>query len=547
MVFYRKYRPQKFSEIIGQENIVKTILAQLTTGKIAHGYLFAGPKGTGKTSTARIFAKAVNCQRIASSESGSSKKNLDARRYSLVTKFGEPCNKCQSCIAVADGSHLDLIEIDAASNRGIDEIRDLREKVKLSPVSGRFKVYIIDEVHMLTTEAFNALLKTLEEPPAHVIFILCTTSPTKLPPTIISRLLRFNFRRASDDFIVSNLARIAKVEKISIDRQALATIAKISDGSFRDAQSILDQLSPLGKKITAGEVDKIASVFHEDVGLNFLKDLVNKDLKSSLSTIEKLADGDVDLSIFTSEVILLLEKILLLKMGISEGLDSDLKVRLGEVALLWAYSDIQNLMKLLLIAEGEMKIYPLPKISLILAICKFCPEPATLPRPFREKAGQAQSAQSGHENTKKSEIVRNIAKEHGNTKKPEMAQSAQRAGRKKVKSIGEIEPKWTQFLEKLKPVNAHVVALLRSTRPTSFDGVNLTIDVFYRFHKEKLEEPKIAKMIDSLLGDVMGESVKLKLNLANRETKPPKVVRESDVVEPTNEDLSRIAQEIFSK
>src|SRR5579872_7513583 len=224
-VFYRKYRPQKFSDLVGQRDIVETLLAQLASGKIAHGYLFAGPRGSGKTSTARIFAKSVNCLSYKDS------------------KFGEPCNKCQSCLAISDGSNLDLFEIDAASNRGIDEIRDLREKIKLSPVSSRFKVYIIDEAHMLTTEAFNALLKTLEEPPKHAIFILCTTASSKLPPTIISRLSRFNFKRATEDEIVAAISKIAKAEKVDIDKEAFFAVAKAADGSFRDAVSLFDQLA----------------------------------------------------------------------------------------------------------------------------------------------------------------------------------------------------------------------------------------------------------------------------------------------------------------
>src|SRR3990172_10193106 len=241
-VFYLKYRPQKFSDIVGQEHTVKTLLSQLEAGKIGHGYLFAGPRGTGKTSTARIFAKAVNCQKYTK------------------PKFGEPCNKCKSCMAVFTGSHLDLIEIDAASNRLIEDVRDLREKIKLSPVSSRFKVYIIDEAHMLTREAFNALLKTLEEPPKHAIFILATTEPSKLPSTIISRVQRFNFQRAKDEELAMALRKIIKEEGIKIDDEAIFAIAKAADGSFRDAVSFLDQLSASSQKVNKVEIKNFALV-----------------------------------------------------------------------------------------------------------------------------------------------------------------------------------------------------------------------------------------------------------------------------------------------
>src|SRR4030042_6260836 len=255
-VFYRKYRPQKFSELIGQDHIVETLLNQLESGKISHGYLFSGPKGTGKTSCARILAKAVNCQKVHSSQFTvhSKTKSVNREPKTKNLTFGEPCNKCTSCLAITDGSHLDLIEIDAASNRNIDDVRDLREKIKLSPVQGKFKVYIVNEVHMLTKEAFNALLKTLEEPPPHAIFILCTTEIAKLPQTIISRVQRFNFSRATDDQLSHAIGKIAVNEGIKLEPEATRAIIKASDGSFRDAISLLDQLSASKKIIRASDV-----------------------------------------------------------------------------------------------------------------------------------------------------------------------------------------------------------------------------------------------------------------------------------------------------
>src|SRR5207253_2819718 len=223
---YRKYRSQTFGDLVGQDAASRALQGAIISGRVAHAYLFSGSRGTGKTSAARLLAKAINC-------TGRSRDSA------------EPCNRCQSCLEMTAGSALDLIEIDAASNRGIDEIRDLREKVNLAPALGPFKVYIIDEAHMLTEPAFNALLKTLEEPPAHVVFILCTTDAQKIPLTVIGRCQQFVFRRHSEEQIVSRLSYIASAEKVSVDPHAMALIARTAQGSMRDAVGLLDQLVPL--------------------------------------------------------------------------------------------------------------------------------------------------------------------------------------------------------------------------------------------------------------------------------------------------------------
>ncbi|HKF16095.1 MAG TPA: DNA polymerase III subunit gamma/tau [Candidatus Dormibacteraeota bacterium] len=223
---YRKYRSQSFGDLVGQEATSRALQGAIATDRVAHAYLFSGTRGTGKTTTARLLAKAINCMRRGPGTA-------------------EPCNECESCLQVQSGSALDLIEIDAASNRGIDEIRDLREKVNLAPALGRKKVYIIDEAHMLTTEAFNALLKTLEEPPEHVVFVLCTTDANKVPLTVLGRCQQFVFRRFSDEQIVGRLGKVASGEGIVVEPSALALIANVAQGSMRDAIGMLDQLVPL--------------------------------------------------------------------------------------------------------------------------------------------------------------------------------------------------------------------------------------------------------------------------------------------------------------
>lgn len=529
-VFYRKYRPQKLADLIGQEHVRETLLASLESGKIGHGYLFSGPRGSGKTSTARILAKALNCEVYAKD-----KKNH---------KYGEPCNKCNACREITDGSYLDLIEIDAASNRGIDEIRDLRDKIKLSPVLGRFKVYIIDEVHMLTTEAFNALLKTLEEPPAHAIFILCTTLAEKLPQTIISRLLRFNFKRASASDLSGAITKIAKHEGIKIDKEAISAIAKVADGSYRDALSILDQLS-VGKTILEKDVKTAYRLTSARALLGFLEAVFDGDLKASVLKVEEIG-ATHDVPTFIIDAILLLKKLLFLKIGASVLEVSEYTAdELEELAAKASYDQIQNLMKLFLVAEGETRLYPLPEIALTLAVCKFLPEAeigvgsVSFPRqPKLPAVGNPSTVTGGKkERVGDANPDTNIARSEKNIK----------ISKKEAKSLAELEAKWGEFLAKVRPLNAHVVALLRSTRPSAFDGANLVLEVFFKFHKEKLEEPKIMNLLCEILEKVLGKPVSLKFILANRESRPTKTVTVSDVAEIGDDELSKMAAEIFSK
>ncbi|MBR0104763.1 MAG: DNA polymerase III subunit gamma/tau, partial [Firmicutes bacterium] len=247
---YRKYRPKVFSDVIGQEHIVKTLKNQIAGGKISHAYLFCGTRGTGKTSTAKIFARAINC---------------------LNPKDGEPCMECEMCVADMEGRSVNVIEIDAASNRGIDSIKELREDIKYAPAEGTYKVYIIDEIHMLTTEAFNALLKTLEEPPKHVVFILATTDPQKIPATILSRCQRYDFKRITAEEITETIKKYLELEGINADEDAVKYVAYLGDGSMRDSLSILDQCLAYfsDEHIT---LEKILDVTG-DVDISFYKDI----------------------------------------------------------------------------------------------------------------------------------------------------------------------------------------------------------------------------------------------------------------------------------
>ncbi len=548
MVLYRKYRPQKLADLVGQERVVESLLRSLESGKIAHGYLFSGPRGTGKTSTARILAKAVNCNVYSPqsadyvSKKSSSQKSVDSR-----PTFGEPCNKCAACKAITDGSYLDLIEIDAASNRGIDEIRDLREKIRLSPVAGLFKVYIIDEVHMLTTEAFNALLKTLEEPPSHAIFILCTTEDNKLPETIKSRLVRFNFKRANNADLEKAIARICKAEKIEIAKEALGAIVRAGDGSYRDALTVLEQVSNIGGKISEADVLGVIKISVHSLGLEFAKLIVARDLPKLAGKLEE-ASADLDLLVFNRELLLFFEKLLYFKIGTLnfEELDPQLAKVYMEIAEEIDFDQLQKLLKVLLIVEGDMKYYPLPQISLLLAFTKWCGEPEVSQREKeKEGKGDREGLEGNHKVEEKVVEIKVESKEVVGKPKEEKATKFAKAGNL---TLDDVMSNWGVFLARIRPVSPHILALLRSTRPVSVDGDTLNLEVFFRLHKDRLEEPKIMDLLCDTFSEILESRVAFKMQLADRTSKPPPAVSKSNVAEPVEgQDVSRLAEEIFLK
>jgi DNA polymerase-3 subunit gamma/tau len=275
---YRRYRSQTFAEVIGQEHVTRTLKNAIATGQVAHAYLLAGARGVGKTSIARIIAKAVNCPKA---------------------KSGDPCDACENCIAIREGRFLDLIEIDAASNRGIDEMRDLREKVRFAPSMGQYKVYVIDEAHQLTNEAFNALLKTLEEPPPHVIFVLATTESQRIPATIVSRTQRFDLRRIPHQKMVQQLAAIAKAEKWQVDQPALEAISRHAQGSLRDAESILDQVATFAEgKVGVKDVDDLLGATDWEETSALFDAIAANDAAKAVGLVRTLVDDGRDLRLF---------------------------------------------------------------------------------------------------------------------------------------------------------------------------------------------------------------------------------------------------------
>ena len=351
---YRRWRSQTFDELIGQEHVTQTLRNALRDGRIAHAYLFTGPRGTGKTSMARLLAKAVNCLHPDPAQ--------------------RPCNSCEICGAIMRGSLLDLIEIDAASNRGIDEIRDLRDKVNFSPSQARYKVYVIDEVHMLTPEAFNALLKTLEEPPPHVIFVLATTEPHKIPDTVLSRCQRFDFRRIPTYKIVERLAFILEQEDRRAEQGALEMIARSAEGCMRDAISLMDQLlSYGGDVITESQVQAVRGTISGQAIVALADFLVAGDAASGLALINQMASEGIDLRQLAIQLVAHLRSVLLCRVGGKEarGILTDLSEE--QLAIVQGQADlldvlvVTNAVRLLNQAGQDMRDAAFPQLVFELA------------------------------------------------------------------------------------------------------------------------------------------------------------------------------------
>jgi DNA polymerase-3 subunit gamma/tau len=469
-MLYRKYRPQKFSEISGLLSVKKTLLSQVKDGKIVHAYLFAGPRGTGKTTTARILAKAINC---------------------LDSKKGEPCRKCRVCKQIEEGRYLDLIEIDAASNRGIDDIRSLREKVRLAPSVGSYKVYIVDEAHMLTKEAFNALLKTLEEPPKHAIFILCTTEPYRLLETIRSRCQRFNFERASVPLLVERLREISRKEKAKLGEEELTEIAKASSGGFRDAETLLEQVITGGQKV--GDLVGIATLDNLEEFFDFL---IAGETSPALVYINDLFDKGVRMDLLNEKILEYLRDLLLINVGVGESLVEVGKERFAKMvkqASLLSPKRLNFMISKFTHSQDNFVQSSIATLPLEVAVVEVTH--------WEEGEEEAPSSLPEKEEEKVEE----------------------KAPRKAVKApVVSPDGRWQELMQRVKPLNHSIAALLRSCEPVGVKGKRFTIRAFYPFHKERLEEPRNRTILEGLVKEIYGKRITLKTELSDKKDSPKK-------------------------
>jgi DNA polymerase-3 subunit gamma/tau len=483
---YRKYRPQFFAELVGQDHIRTTLQNQIATGKLAHAYLFCGMRGVGKTTVARLLAKAVNCESRKSGE-------------------GEPCGKCESCVAIADGKSLDLIEIDAASNRRIDDVREIREHIPVGPVKSRYKVIIVDEVHMMTTEAFNALLKTLEEPPAHVIFILATTEVHKVPDTILSRCQRFDFRRLSVNDLIKRLETLVVAEKVKVEAEILKQIAQLAGGSTRDAESYLGKILSLGvKNITHQEASLVLP--HSDIKstLELVEHLVNRRTSEAVALVNNFLEEGGELSTFHKQVLEIMRKLLLIKLGgtspsyANMELTTEQEAKLADLSREITYARLQDMLRHWLGASESFRQTELLQLPTELAIVTIC-----------ENRGEVADSVITPKSTNNSTGVSTGKKE---VLLPKNDLSA-------PVTLAQISERWNEIVIKLREFNHSLSFILSIAKPVKLDGKTLTISFQYKLHQERVNDHKVKEAIQKALLDVLAVDFVIKTIVSEAQEK----------------------------
>jgi len=496
-VFYRKWRPQTLAQVVGQQNITSTLLNALKSGHISHAYLFCGPRGTGKTSTGRILAKAVNCL---------TNKGKD-----------EPCNKCHMCKAITEGSALDVIEIDAASKTSVEDVRELRDKINYAPAEASYKVYIIDEVHMLSTSASNALLKTIEEPPPQVIFILATTEIHKVLPTVMSRCQRYDFRRVSQADIVSKLANICSSESLKVAPEALKLIARKSTGSLRDAENLLEQLTTYhGSEVTLEQAKDTLGIIGDKRSQELASAILKGDAITGIKLINSVSEDGIDLRQFNRELIEYLRQLMLVKTGSYDALDITPE-ELASIKQTASHSSLEQTLKAIKsLSQLDFNSTGNPTLGLELVVLDLSSTAA--------REAETRPVNAGATPIKEKEVTREVKKatpsiEQKITVKPKKKEeskvSEEKTPVKPAKTpvnpdnkLEYLKNNWNDIIEQA-PANTRktaALAILRSAgvRPVSFENDMVTLSFKYSYHKDKIDEPENKRIAAEIIGCYLG-------------------------------------------
>ncbi|HEY8861538.1 MAG TPA: DNA polymerase III subunit gamma/tau [Candidatus Limnocylindria bacterium] len=489
---YRRYRSQTFAEVVGQEHVTRTLKNAIANGQVAHAYLLAGARGIGKTSIARIIAKAVNCPKA---------------------KDGDPCDACETCIAIRDGRYLDLIEIDAASNRGIDEMRDLREKVRFAPSMGQYKVYVIDEAHQLTNEAFNALLKTLEEPPPHVIFVLATTEAQRIPATIVSRTQRFDLRRIPHQKMVQQLAAIAKSEKWQVEPAALEAISRHAQGSLRDAESILDQVATFAEgKVRVGDVDELLGATDWEETSALFDAIAANDAAKAVGLVRTLVDDGRDLRLFVRRAMDHMRALVLVRASdtLPETATESVAAVLRRQAPLFSLDRLAKIAHRLIETEQQLRTgegTPLPLELALLDLTTTQQSAPPAPAPKQPVPQNAPAKPAPPPATPRAQAVVDLAERRAQQTAPSTGAVA--AGPVGAASPGvtlqRVRSAWDQLLERAQERSIAKAAQLVKAEPVAIEGGTIVLAFSDEFARQMWDRqrPELERDLGELVGTAM--------------------------------------------